>query len=221
MYLRSHDKKGSNQPGRMEEIASLIKYLQQRDELRAQEAEQCRLKDERRRAQKAETRRQEFAAFMAALTTRPLSPPLLPGTQQPPQPPTQNNKPVIKPPSPLQADASFQQFRDWRRRWQDYSVVTDLSTIPLAKQHIQLRTCLGPEILHILQYRLQLPQDDSTPIPDVLSMLDKYYKAQTNEALRRRGLFSCRQEAGETFNDFYLRVKNLTEAVTKTVRRCR
>lgn len=44
-------------------------------------------------------------------------------------------------------------------------------------------------------------------------MLDKYYKAQTNEALRRRDLFSCRQEEGETFNDFYLRVKKLAEAV--------
>ncbi|KAK3884690.1 hypothetical protein Pcinc_011010 [Petrolisthes cinctipes] len=73
--------------------------------------------------------------------------------------------------------------------------------------------CLGPEILHILQYHLHLPQDDSTPMEEVLNILDKYFKAQTNEALRRRDLFSCCQEAGERFNDFYLRVKKLAEAV--------
>ncbi|KAK3886627.1 hypothetical protein Pcinc_009274 [Petrolisthes cinctipes] len=174
---------------------------------RAEEAEQRR-DDDRRRAEKAEIRRQEFATFMATLTTRPPSSPPN-GTQQP----TQHNKRVIKPPTPLQADATFQQFRDCRRRWQDYSVMTDLSTISLTKQYIQLRTCLGQEILHILQYRLQLPQDDSTPMEEVLNILDKYFKAQTNEALRRRDLFSCRQEAGETFNDFYLRVKKLAEAV--------
>lgn len=142
----------------MEDMAALIQYLRQKDELREQEAEQRRLENERRRAEEAEARRQEFAAFMAAFTTRPSPSPSPNGTQQL----TQSNKPVYKPPSPLQADASFQQFRDWRRRWQDYSVMTDLPTIPLAKQHIQLRTCLGPEILHILQYRLQLPQDDSS-----------------------------------------------------------
>ncbi|KAK3884724.1 hypothetical protein Pcinc_011042 [Petrolisthes cinctipes] len=48
---------------------------------------------------------------------------------------------------------------------------------------------------------------------EVLNILDKYFKAQTNEALRRRDLFSCCQEAGERFNDFYLRVKKLAEAV--------
>ncbi|KAK4328367.1 hypothetical protein Pmani_001223 [Petrolisthes manimaculis] len=142
----------------MEDMAVLLQYLQK-------EAEQRRRDDDRRRAEEAEIRMQEFATFMATLTTQPpLSPPN--GTQQP----TKNNKPVIKPPPPLQPDATFQQFRDCRRRWQDYSVMTDLSTISLTKQHIQLRTCLGPEILHILLYHLQLPQDDSTPIEQVLIM---------------------------------------------------
>ncbi|KAK3890242.1 hypothetical protein Pcinc_005776 [Petrolisthes cinctipes] len=138
----------------MEDMTVLLQYLQKEaeqrrrddDRRRAEEAEQRR-DDDRRRAEEAEIRRQEFATFMATLTPLPPSSPPN-GTQQP----TQHNKPVIKPPHPLQADATFQQFRDWRRHWQDYSVMTDLSTI-------------------------------------------------------------CRQEAGETFNDFYLRVKKLAEAV--------
>ncbi|KAK4293538.1 hypothetical protein Pmani_033773 [Petrolisthes manimaculis] len=101
----------------MEDMAALLQYLQKEaeqrrlddDRRRAEEAEQRR-DDDRRRAEEADLRRQEFATFMATLTTRPPSSPPN-DTQQP----TQNNKPVIKPPPPLQPDATFQQFRDWRR----------------------------------------------------------------------------------------------------------
>ncbi|KAK3854711.1 hypothetical protein Pcinc_038828 [Petrolisthes cinctipes] len=113
----------------MEGMTSLIQYLQERDEQR-------RIEDERRRAEEVETKKQEMAAFMVALTNQsPLS--SSPDSKLQQHQPTQHKKPVIKTPSPLQADASFQQFRDWKRRWQDYSVMTDLSTIPLAQQHIQ------------------------------------------------------------------------------------
>lgn len=62
-------------------------------------------------------------------------------------------------------------------------------------------------------YRLQLPQDDSTPINDVLGKLDSHFRAQTNEALRKRELFTSKQEVGELFNDSFVRVKTLAEAV--------
>ena len=68
-------------------------------------------------------------------------------------------------------------------------------------------------MLHILHYRLQIPDDDSTPIENIITTLDEHFKAQTNEALRRRELFSCRQMIGERFNEFYVRVKTLAEAV--------
>ena len=35
-------------------------------------------------------------------------------------------KAVAQNPPPLQADATFQVFREWRRRWDDYSVMVDL-----------------------------------------------------------------------------------------------
>ncbi|KAK4316685.1 hypothetical protein Pmani_012179 [Petrolisthes manimaculis] len=79
----------------MEDMAALLQYLQKEaeqrrlddDRRRAEEAEQRR-DDDRRRAEEADLRRQEFATFMATLTTRPPSSPPN-DTQQP----TQNNKP--------------------------------------------------------------------------------------------------------------------------------
>ncbi|KAK3873493.1 hypothetical protein Pcinc_021462 [Petrolisthes cinctipes] len=82
MYLRSHAKKDTSQPGKMEDMAALLQYLQKEaeqrrrddDRRRAEEAEQRR-DDDRRRAEEAEIRRQEFATFMATLTPLPPSSP--------------------------------------------------------------------------------------------------------------------------------------------------
>lgn len=66
----------------------------------------------------------------------------------PPPSPNTKTRPTITPPQTLHSDVSYQKFRNWRRRFEDYAVMTDLSTLPLSKQHIQLRTCLTPEMLH-------------------------------------------------------------------------
>ena len=68
-------------------------------------------------------------------------------------------------------------------------------------------------MLHTIHYRLQIPDDDSTPIENIITTLDEHFKAQTNEALRRREVFSCRQMIGERVNEFYVRVKTRAEAV--------
>lgn len=195
------------------DLATLLQYMEDRDEKRHQE-------DQRLRKEEAATRQQEFTQLIAALSQHGGVTPdpdddADSSTQQrlPPRPPRTQVKAVISPPPPLQPDATYQTFREWRRRWQDYAVMTDLPTLSLSKRHIQLRTCLTPAVLHTLHYRLQVSQDDTTPIDDVLNTLDKHFKAQTNEALRRRELFSCRQEVGERFNEFFVRVKNLAEAV--------
>ncbi|KAK3890319.1 hypothetical protein Pcinc_005701 [Petrolisthes cinctipes] len=163
--------------------------------------------EEQRRQQEAATRQQEFATLIAAL--QPLNIPATPaasvqnsssrttGTASL-QTPNSYIKAVTSPPPLLQPDTSYQAFREWRRRWQDYAVMTNLTTLPLSKMHIQLRTRLSPEVMHTLHYRIQIPQDDTLPIEDVLITLDKHFKAQTNKALRKRELFSCHQQAHAT-----------------------
>lgn len=89
----------------------------------------------------------------------------------------------------------------------------DLSTLTLPKQLIQLRMCLSPEILHVLRSRLNVPDDTASSVQEVLDMLEAHVKDQTNEALRRRELFSCRQAVGEKIDEYYVRVKGLADAV--------
>lgn len=83
--------------------------------------------------------------------------------------------------------------------------------LPLNKQMIQLRMCLSLEIQHVLLQKFHVGPDDTIPLKDVLDRLETNARAQTNEALHRHEL-SCKQMSGETFNDFYVRIKNAAEA---------
>ena len=211
------------------DLISILQHIKRRDEQRREE----KRRDEQRREeerQRDEKRQQEFAALSTAFnqvtnlsaansgvtsSSSTVSHPSSSTSPPPPRPPTHSRAPpqleaiIIPPPPLLQPDTSYQAFRDWRRRWRDYSVMADLATLPLSKVHIQLRACLSPEMLHVLHYRLQIPDDDSTPIEDIITTLDEHFKAQTNEALRRHELFSCRQMVGERFNGFYVRIRVL------------
>lgn len=165
--LRSHTKPQEQQQASaamsstQSDLMALLQHMETRDEQRRQE-------EQRQRAEEAAVRQQEFAALIAALIQRtsgqaspdsshnvsegtPRQPPL------PPRPPHNQIKATISPPPPLQPDATYQAFREWRRRWQDYAIMTDLATLSLSKRHIQLRICLSPEVLHTLHYRLQVP----------------------------------------------------------------
>lgn len=73
--------------------------------------------------------------------------------------------------------------------------------------------CLTISTLHILQYHFGVPPDDTLPIKQLVDKLEQYVKAGTNEAQRRRDMFNCKQELGEFFNDFYVRVKSFAESV--------
>ncbi|XP_050709713.1 uncharacterized protein LOC126994436 [Eriocheir sinensis] len=201
----------------------LIKFLEDRrreDEDRRRQDEDRRRQDEdRRRAEEAERRRvedaqrrEEFRELLTALTGQQLSSTQPPERDTPPRP-AQPTKAVIHPPPPLLSDVNFQAFREWRRKWTDYATMIDLSTLSPPKQHIQLRMCLSSDVLHTLEYRLQVPCDNTKPVTEVLDALEAHIKSKTNEAIRRRDLFSCKQAAGETFDDFYVRVKSLAEAV--------
>ncbi|KAK3876080.1 hypothetical protein Pcinc_019092 [Petrolisthes cinctipes] len=197
----------------MADIASLIQLILNRDERRQQDELQACREEADRRQEEADRRQHEMAALIAAVSQPVVNQTpqnvvtsqtnVLPSSQTnvvPPPTPNAKMRPTITPPQPLQPDVSYKRFRDWRRRFHDYAVMTDLSTLPLGKQHIQLRTCLTPEMLHTLHYRLQVPKDDSTPIADFLATLDRHFKAQMNEALRRRQFDKyCRltKKAGE------------------------
>ncbi|XP_068204834.1 uncharacterized protein [Palaemon carinicauda] len=188
----------------------------QREEERRREQEAIRLREEDLR------REEENARFTALIQT--LAPIIhshpgnhTPGTKvnsnsnQPALPPPQ--KATAQTPPPLKEDATFQMFREWRRRWDDYAVMVDLSKLPREKQMIQMRMCLTLETQRVLEHTLQISPSTDKSVDEVLDALQLHIKELRNEVLRRRELLSCKQMKGESFADFYVRLRRIAEEV--------
>ncbi|XP_076037654.1 uncharacterized protein LOC143023062 [Oratosquilla oratoria] len=132
--------------------------------------------------------------------------------RQPPLPPP-TQKATAQTPPPLKPDATYQLFREWKRRWQDYATMVDLYSLPHEKQLIQLRMCLTLETQRVLEHTLQIPPSTDKTVDEVVAALEVHIKGLRNEAIRRRGLLSCRQMEGETFADFYVRLRRSAEEI--------
>ncbi|XP_063860706.1 uncharacterized protein LOC135101063 [Scylla paramamosain] len=199
------------------DIVSLMKWM-----------EETRLRDEERRREAEESRRQEdnarFEALISMLAAQRQTPqvppeddgedPENPTRRQPQQPRIPSTqKPAAQIPPPLKPDATYQLFREWKRRWQDYATMVDLSSLTQEKQLIQLRMCLTLETQRVLEHTLQIPPTTDKTVGEVVDALELHIKGLRNEALRRRELFSCRQMEGETFADFYVRLRRRAEEI--------
>ncbi|ROT75496.1 hypothetical protein C7M84_005966 [Penaeus vannamei] len=108
-------------------------------------------------------------------------------------------------------DVTYQMFHQWRRKFEDYSVLMGLHSLPPATQHIYLRTCVLLEVQRLLHYTLAIPPDSSMPVVQVLDALQQYFRNLQNKALRRQELLSCKQTPGEPFSAFYASMKDLAD----------
>jgi len=91
--------------------------------------------------------------------------------------------------------------------------MVDLQKLAREKQLIQLRMSVSLDVQRTLEHTLGIAHDTSLTVDEVLDELQKHFKNQRNEALRRRELLCCKQKEGETFSDFYVRLKDLAEEV--------
>lgn len=89
----------------------------------------------------------------------------------------------------------------------------DLQRLPREKQLIQLRMSISLEVQRTLEHTLGITPNTQLAVEEVLDVLQSHFKSQRNEALRRRELLCCKQATGESFSDFYVRLKNLAEEV--------
>ena len=96
-------------------------------------------------------------------------------------------------PPPFRADATFQVFREWRRRWDDYYTMVDLSKMSREKQLIQMHMCLILNTQRLLEHTLRIPPNTDKSVDEVLNELQERITKSRNEALRRMDLFSCKQ----------------------------
>ncbi|XP_068210313.1 uncharacterized protein [Palaemon carinicauda] len=62
-------------------------------------------------------------------------------------------------------------------------------------------------------HTLGIPPNTSHSLTEVLDTQQKHFHSLRNEALRRREFLSCKQAVGESFADYYTRLKDLADEV--------
>ncbi|KAK4303511.1 hypothetical protein Pmani_024480 [Petrolisthes manimaculis] len=76
-----------------------------------------------------------------------------------------------------------------------------------------MRMCLTLETQRILEHTLSISPDTDKTVDEVLDELQEHIKNSRNEALRRRDLLNCKQRQGESFSDFYVRIRHISEEI--------
>ncbi|KAF0303737.1 hypothetical protein FJT64_024334 [Amphibalanus amphitrite] len=97
----------------------------------------------------------------------------------------------------------------WKQRWDDFVMLTGLDTATEAFQMARLRSCLGDDTLRIVR-NLDLPERERTVHQTVLDKLRVYFLGQVNEVVERRNFNLRCQLEGESFEDFFVALRELS-----------
>ena len=110
------------------------------------------------------------------------------------------------PPEKLGRDVSLRTFKSWRLAWKDYATLARLNKLSTQEQIACLRTCLTEEMRATLEH--VIGEESSNP-EDVLDKIEEYLRSQRNVALDRVLFEERRQEEGESFDNFFVSLKEL------------
>ena len=129
----------------------------------------------------------------------------VPACSVPPRP----ARPQAVPPSPLPHDASLKTFKLWRDQWGDYSLVANIPALAPAAQMAALRSTVAPETRSLLQHALGVQPHGPASVDQAIDALHSYFGAKLNTATRMSRFSAAKQEAGEPFDAFLVRLKQL------------
>lgn len=115
--------------------------------------------------------------------------------------------PGIPLPTPLSADSTLRVYEEWKASWEDYVIMAGLNSHPQRLQLAYLRRCLDSEMKEILTHSIGVPVNSSMPVSDIIDLIDTHMRRQRNQTLRRQQFTQCRQSLGQSFDAFYVRLK--------------
>jgi hypothetical protein len=111
----------------------------------------------------------------------------------------------------LHGDVSISLLRSWRNRWDDYAALNQLSSYPAAEQMTALRMCLDPSMQQVVEIVLGISPATPTTPDDVLDCIGNHVREKRNVALDRVAFEERRQGPAESFGDFYISLRRLTD----------
>ena len=101
-----------------------------------------------------------------------------------------------------------ERFITWKSRWQDYALLSKLSTKEPDIQMAVFRSCLDDETLKIMR-QLTVAEGDEKDPDKYIEKLEEHANGLLNVTIERRNLNLRIQQEGETFDDFLISLKEL------------
>lgn len=115
---------------------------------------------------------------------------------------------TIPPPGPMKLSGDWSANWDiFRAEFEDYSLAVDLVAASSAVQAATLRTLMGPECRHVYKHNLQLTEAERGDVTNILDKLEEYFKPAKNVIYERYVFGCCKQEDGESTDNFLTRLR--------------
>ena len=112
-------------------------------------------------------------------------------------------------PEQMPADITLRDLSAWRRSWDDFAELEQLGRLPVSQQRAMLRTHLTVEMRAVLQLAIGIDNDDASSVSEILDAIHGYVRSKRNVTLDRVALEERRQEEGETFDEYYIALREI------------
>ena len=95
--------------------------------------------------------------------------------------------------------------------WNNWTKLTKLNECSQSTQIATLWKNISPAFLSRIHHIMNIPVDTQEDLGVILGIIRKYFKEKQNEALERYKLIHIEQGEGEPFENFLLRLLDLSE----------
>ena len=112
-------------------------------------------------------------------------------------------------PEQMPADITLRDLSAWRRSWDDFAELEQLDRLPVSQQRAMLRTNLTVEMRAVLQLAIGIDTDDASSVSEIVDAIQGYVRSKRNVTLDRVALEERRQEEGETFDEYYIALREI------------
>ena len=126
---------------------------------------------------------------------------------------TQNIGAAVKPPQQLVLTGDkVTTWKIFKKRWTNYALLTNLSTKPREYQVALLENCLGDDAVTLYEGFSFTTEDSERTTKEIIQAFDDFVKGDVSETFERYTFNNRKQEEGETFNDYYSRLRVLIKS---------
>ena len=114
-------------------------------------------------------------------------------------------------PTKLDVDITYSKFRSWRNAFKDYAMLQKLHDMPVALQRADFRCCLTEQMRLYLKCAMNISDDTNFSIDQIMDIIQAHLRQKRNVALDRVAFDERKQEKGETFDEYYVAIRKLSE----------